>query len=82
MLVRPCVQNVPGKIGEVSPSGYSMHTRGESGAEIVQGPRGVTTSPTLLGPVLLSSPQNYLRLLLTVRFFPPRLSPKENRARK
>jgi len=25
MLVRPCVQNVPGKIGEVSPSGYSLH---------------------------------------------------------
>jgi len=27
MLVRPCVQNVPGKIGEVSPSGYSLHPR-------------------------------------------------------
>jgi len=26
MLVRPCVQNVPGKIGEVSLSGSSLYT--------------------------------------------------------
>jgi len=27
MLVRPCIQNVPGKNGELSPSGYSLHPR-------------------------------------------------------
>jgi len=68
MLVRPCVQNVPGKISEVSPSGYSLHPR-ESSLEVVQGPGGVTTSPTLLGPVLVWSQQNYLKLLLIVRYF-------------
>jgi len=41
MLVRPCVQNVPGKNGEISPSVYSLHTR-ESGPEVVQGPAGLT----------------------------------------
>ena len=40
MLVRPCVQNAPGKIGEVSPSGYSLYLR-ESGPKFVQGPGGV-----------------------------------------
>ena len=25
--VQPCVQNAPGKIGEVRPSGYSLHRR-------------------------------------------------------
>jgi len=25
MLVRPCVLNVPGEDGELSPSGYSLH---------------------------------------------------------
>ena len=35
--IPPCVQNVPGKIGEVSPSGYSLHLR-ESGPKFVQGP--------------------------------------------
>jgi len=47
MLVRPCVQNVSGKDGKVSPSGYSLHSR-VSGPEVVQG--DVTTSPTLLAP--------------------------------
>ena len=36
-----------------------LHTK-ESGPEVVQGPGGVTTSPTLLGHVLLWSQQNYL----------------------
>jgi len=45
-----------------------LHPR-ESGPEVVQGPGGVTTSPTLLGLVLVWSQQNYLRLLLTVRYF-------------
>ena len=40
----------------------------ESGPEVVQGPGGVTASPTLLGPVLVQSQQNYLKLL-TVRYF-------------
>jgi len=43
MLVRPCVQNVPGKNGELSPSGHSLHLR-ESGQKFVQGAGGVTTS--------------------------------------
>ena len=50
MLLRPCVQNVPGKIGEVSPSGYNiqLHPR-ESGPEAIQGPGDVITSPTFMG---------------------------------
>ena len=81
MLVRPCVQNVSGKNGEISPSGYNLHLR-ESGPEVVQGPGVLTTSPTLLGPVLVWSQQNYPGLLLIVRYFGsswgccPRESPK------
>jgi len=82
ILVRPCVQNVSGKIGEVSPSVYGLHPSGESGPEVVQGPRDVTTSLALLGPVLVWSEQNNRRLLLTVTYFPPRLSSKENRVWK
>ena len=115
MLIPPCVQNVPGKNDELSPSGYSLHPR-ESGpkfakdhvtwlhvrpclvpswcgasrtiwdccwsqdipvplgrysrtpSEVVQEPGGVATSPTLLGPVLVWSQQNCLRLLLNVRY--------------
>jgi len=59
-----CLQNDPQKISEANPAGY---THGK--AEFVQGPGGVTTSPTLLGHVLVWSQQNYLRLLLTVRYF-------------
>ena len=40
MLVRPCIQNVPGKNGELIPSRYSLHPR-ESGLNFV-----------LLGPAL------------------------------
>ena len=68
MLVRPCVQNVSEKNGELSPSGCSQYPR-ESSPEVVHWPGGVTTSPTLLGPVLVWSEQNYLRLLLIVRYF-------------
>jgi len=67
MLVQPCVQNVPGNNGELNPSGYSLLPR-ESGQEVVQGTSGVTTSPTSLGPVLVLSEQNYLRLLLIVMY--------------
>jgi len=47
----------PTTIGEAFSSW--PHPR-ESGPEVVQGPSEVTTSPTLLGPVLLWSEQNYL----------------------
>jgi len=41
----------------------------DSDSKIVQAPGGVTSSPTLLGPVLVWSQQKYLKLLLIVRFF-------------
>ena len=40
----------------------------QSESEVVQGLDGVTTSPTLLGHVLVWSQQNYQRLLLTERY--------------
>jgi len=40
----------------------------ESDPEVVQSLGGVTASPNLLGPVLVWSQQNYLKLLLTVRY--------------
>jgi len=43
-----------------------LHPR-KSGSEVVQGPGGVTTFPTLLGPVLVWSQQNCLRFLLIDR---------------
>ena len=46
----------------------TLHPR-KSGPEFVKGPGGVTTSPTLLGPLLVWSQQDYLRLLLIVRYF-------------
>jgi len=54
----------------------------ESDTNVVQGPGGVTTSPTLLGPVLVWSQQNYLKLLLLiVRFFKSSYGccPRQNR---
>ena len=62
----------------------------ERGPEVVQGPGGVITSPTLHGPVLVLSQQTYLRLLSTVRYLessyradaPARPSPEEKWARK
>jgi len=36
MLVRPCVQNVPGKNGELSPSSYSLHYTHNKAAQIRQ----------------------------------------------
>ena len=44
-----------------------LNPRG-SDLDVVQGLDGVTASPTLLGPVLVWSQQNYLKLLLTVRY--------------
>ena len=40
----------------------------ESDPDVVQGPVGLTTSPTLLGPILMWSQQNYLKLLLIARY--------------
>jgi len=40
-----------------------LHPR-ESDPDVVQGPGGVITSPTLLGSVLVLSQQKYLKLLL------------------
>ena len=40
----------------------------ESGPEVLRVPGGVTTSPTLLDPVLVWSQQKYVKLLLTVRY--------------
>ena len=48
---------------------YRCMYMGESGPKVVQGPGGVTTSPTVLGPVLVWSQRNYLRLLLTLGYF-------------
>jgi len=44
-----------------------LNPRG-SDLDVVQGLDGVTASPTLLGPVLVWSQQNYLNLLLTMRY--------------
>jgi len=70
-----------------------LATRRENGPEVVQGPGGVRTSPTLLGPAFVCSQQNYLRLLLTVKYFrfswsccprdpPPTKSGYENERKK
>jgi len=40
----------------------------ESGPKFAQGPGGVITSLTLFGPVLVWSQQNYLKLVLIVRY--------------
>jgi len=40
----------------------------ESGPDVVQGPGGVATSPTLLSSVFVWSQQNYLKVLLTVTY--------------
>ena len=69
MLVRPCIQNVPGKNGELIPSGYSLQPL-ESGPEFVQGPGGeLLYISDLVGPVLVWSKQNYLKVLLIVGYF-------------
>ena len=52
----PLVQNIPGKNAELTPPGNSLHPS-ESRPKFVQGPGGVTTSLTLLGPILVWSSQ-------------------------
>jgi len=63
---QPYVQIAPGRNIEESPAGYS---HGKAAHKVFKGPGGVTTSPTLLGTVLVWSQQNYLRLLFIVRYF-------------
>jgi len=48
--VRPCEQNISGKIGEARPASY---THKKNGPEVDDGPGGVITSLTLLDPVLV-----------------------------
>ena len=60
--------NCPRKEWRTMSFRLSLHPR-ESGPKFVQGPGGVTTSPTLLGPFLVWSQQNYLRFLLIARYF-------------
>jgi len=56
-------------------------TPGESGSKVVQGPGGVTTSPTLLGPRLGAKPAKLSEIAVDHRIFrilgllPPRPSP-------
>jgi len=77
------IQNVAGKNGELSFGLQSVHP-------LESGPDGVTTSPTLLGPVLVWKQQNYLKLHVVdgevfrvlLGLLSPRLSPKEKRASK
>ena len=45
-----------------------LHPR-ERDPDVVQGVGGMTTSPTLIGPDMVWSQQNYLRLLFVVRYF-------------
>jgi len=59
-------QNVWRKIGEASPAGYTL----KKTVEVIKRPGRATTSLTLLGPILVWSQQNYLRLLLTMRYLP------------
>jgi len=62
-LVRPFDQNVLGRIGEARSAGYTPGQAAQSRPR----PGRTTTFPTLLGPILVCSQQNYLKLLLTVR---------------
>jgi len=64
-LVRPYDQNIAGRIGEASPTGYANG----SSPEVAHRLGGVTTSPISLNPVFVWSQQRYLRLLLTLRYF-------------
>jgi len=69
LCVRACMcPECPRKEWRDNPSGNSLHPQ-ESGQEVVQVAGYVTTSPTSLDPVLVWSQQNYLRLLLIVRYF-------------
>ena len=64
-LVRPCVQNTPQKPRRGTSCWLNPL---ESGPEAVKGQGGVTTSSPLPSLVWVWSQQNYLRLLLTMRY--------------
>jgi len=70
MLVRPCVQNIPGEIDEVSPSGYTLHPR-ESGPEVVHGPGGMTTSLILAWARLGVEPTELSKIAVDREVFAP-----------
>ena len=57
----------PGRIGEARTAGY---TQVQLAHDVIQGSgKVIITSPILPVPVLMWSQQNYLKLLLTVRYF-------------
>jgi len=64
-LFRPDIQNAHRKTGEASPPGKPNTGKRP---DVVLGLGAITTSPILLGPVLVWSQQSYLKLLLTVRY--------------
>ena len=87
MLVRPCIQNAPKKNGKLSRSGYSLHRRETAQSCSRTRWRDYIFNPawSRLGvepPELseISVDREVFRVLLGL--LPPRLSPKENRARK
>ena len=65
-MVRSRYQNIPGKIAKVFPAAAAPT---ESGAEVDRRPGGMTTSPTLLDPVLVWSHKYYSRLWKAVKCF-------------
>ena len=84
MLVRPCIQNVPGKNGEQSPSGYSLHP-------LESGPGRMTTDYTsdLAWSRLGVEPAERSEIAVDREVFqvvlgllPLRLSPKKKRSPK
>ena len=59
----------PGKIGEASPAGYTHGKMTQMSSKALnKGTGGITTSPTMLGCVLMWSQMNYLIFLLIVRY--------------
>jgi len=89
MLVRPCAQNLLGKIGEVSPSSYSPQTPTGKRPKVCPRTRwsdfisdlawyGLGVKPTELSEIAVD--RGVFRVLLGLLLSP--FSPKENRAQK
>jgi len=88
MLLRPYVQNIPEKNGELSPSGYSLYTHGKAAkvcprtrcrdyiSDLASSGLGVETAELFK----IAGDREVFRVLLGL--LSPRLSPKEKRARK
>jgi len=62
MLIQPSVQNVPGKKGELSPSGTVLTTPTGKRPKVCPRTRWCDYISNLARPVLVWSQQNYLRL--------------------